>query len=97
MNRDAGEKLISFSVGRGTSPTAAQRERRPRESWRLLLQLLLVLLCVIFPSTSLQSEISRGDQGRQPFPVNLSIYVINVGHLDVETGSFTADFYLKLN
>ena len=94
-NQDAGEKLTPRSWGSEASLATAFRGRMPR-SCILILQLVLILLCSCQPCPSQQSGISPAIQDNRPFPVYLSIGVINAGHLDVETGSFTADFYLEL-
>jgi hypothetical protein len=95
-NQDIGEKLTSLSWSSSSSLLAAFKGRMPR-SCILLLQLALILLCICQPCPSEQSRIFPADQGNEPFPVYVSIGVINAGDLDVETGSFAADFYLELH
>jgi hypothetical protein len=93
---DTGEDSTSSSWCRKASFEAFLEGWRSRKNCFLLLQLALILFCSCQPCLSQPSETSPADQGHRPFPVYLSIYVINVGRLDVEAGTFTADFYLKL-
>jgi hypothetical protein len=95
INQDAGEELTPRSWGSKAFLAASFMGRMPR-SCILLLQLVLILLCSCQPCPSQQSGISPADQGDEPFPVYLSIGIINAGNLDVETGSFIVDFYLEL-
>lgn len=55
---------------------------------------LSVLFLFLFPGTSVVAQEGPSTSGAEI--VKVGIYVINVGRLDISTGTFTVDFYLTL-
>jgi hypothetical protein len=63
----------------------------------ILAVLFLFVVALIHPGYAFSiDQVPNSDQAIEPNKVLVGIYVLNIGKLDMSTGSYTIDFYLDL-